>query len=137
MFAACAAIVAEYFARVAGLLAHKAVPGYADFSQQEHRGSGMSGYVGASHEFHDADFVRGWSNRFVPTRERLALFDMIADQISQPSVPHAHVVELGIGPGYMARHILERNRAISYEGVDFSQVFLRLPGRRPAIFCIA
>jgi alkanesulfonate monooxygenase SsuD/methylene tetrahydromethanopterin reductase-like flavin-dependent oxidoreductase (luciferase family) len=27
---------------------------------------------------------------------------------------------LGIGPGYMARHILERNGAVTYEGVDFS-----------------
>ena len=86
----------------------------------------MSGYVGAQHEFHDAGFVRGWATRFVPTPERLALFDMIADQISRPSVPHAHVVELGIGPGYMARHILERNRAVSYEGVDFSDAFFEI-----------
>ncbi|MEN3376395.1 MAG: hypothetical protein V7604_1750, partial [Hyphomicrobiales bacterium] len=80
----------------------------------------MSGYVGAQHEFHDAGFVRGWADRFVPTPERLALFDMIADQIRRPSIPNAHVVELGIGPGYMARHILERNPVVSYEGVDFS-----------------
>lgn len=86
----------------------------------------MSGYVGAQHEFHDADFVRGWANRFVPTKERLALFDMISDQISQPGVPNTHVVELGIGPGYMARYILERNSAISYEGLDFSDVFFEI-----------
>ena len=86
----------------------------------------MSGYVGAQHEFHDADFVRGWANRFVPTRERRELFDMIAAQISQPSVPNAHVVELGIGPGYMARHILERNPVVSYEGLDFSAAFFEI-----------
>jgi ubiquinone/menaquinone biosynthesis C-methylase UbiE len=33
------------------------------------------------------------------------------------------VVELGLGPGYMARHLLERNPTISYEGLDFSEVF--------------
>jgi SAM-dependent methyltransferase len=86
----------------------------------------MSGYVGAQHEFHNADFVRGWANRFVPTKDRLELFDMILDQISQPSVPNAHVVELGIGPGYMARHILERNSIVSYEGLDFSEVFFEI-----------
>jgi SAM-dependent methyltransferase len=86
----------------------------------------MSGYVGAEHEFHDAEFVRGWANRFVPTEPRIQLFDMILDQIAQSSVPNIHVVELGIGPGYMARHILERNRKISYEGVDFSQVFFEI-----------
>jgi SAM-dependent methyltransferase len=96
----------------------------------EARGEGgepaMSGYVGAKHEFHDADFVRGWANRFVPTRERLELFDMILDQVSRPGLPNAHVVELGIGPGYMARHLLERNPVISYEGLDFSDAFFEI-----------
>ena len=86
----------------------------------------MSGYVGAKHEFHDAAFVRGWANRFVPTEPRIQLVDMILDQIAQPGVPNTHVVELGIGPGYMARHILERNGKISYEGVDFSEVFFEI-----------
>ncbi len=86
----------------------------------------MGGYVGAEHEFHDAEFVRGWANRFVPTEPRIQLFDMILDQIAQPGVPNTHVVELGIGPGYMARHILERNGKISYEGVDFSEVFFEI-----------
>jgi SAM-dependent methyltransferase len=86
----------------------------------------MSGYVGASHKFHDAEFVRGWANRFVPTKPRIQLFDMILDEIARPGVPNTHVVELGIGPGYMARHILERNEKNSYEGVDFSDVFFEI-----------
>ena len=86
----------------------------------------MSGYVGAQHEFHDADFVRGWANRFVPTKERLELFDLILNQVSRPTLPNTHVVELGIGPGYMARHVLERNRVVSYEGVDFSSAFFAI-----------
>lgn len=86
----------------------------------------MSGYVGAEHEFHDAEFVRGWANRFVPTEPRIRLFDLILDQIARPGVPNTHVVELGIGPGYMARHILERNETISYEGIDFSVVFFEI-----------
>ncbi len=80
----------------------------------------MSGYVGAEHEFHDAEFVRDWANRSVPTAPRLQLFDLILEQITKPTVPPKHVVELGIGPGYMARHILERNDEVTYEGVDFS-----------------
>jgi SAM-dependent methyltransferase len=86
----------------------------------------MSGYVGATHEFHDADFVRGWANRFVPTPDRLALFDMVLGEIGRPSVPNAHVVELGIGPGYLARHILQRNPRITYEGLDFSEAFFEI-----------
>ena len=86
----------------------------------------MSGFVGAQHEFHDAAFVRGWANRFVPTAPRLQLFNLILDQIKQRNVPGIHVVELGIGPGYMARHILERNPTLSYEGLDFSDVFFEV-----------
>lgn len=83
----------------------------------------MSGYVGAEHEFHDAAFVRGWASRFVPTEPRLQLFDMILAEVEKlgPSAPH--VVELGTGPGYMARHILERNTDLSFEALDFSDVF--------------
>lgn len=37
--------------------------------------------------------------------------------------PTPHVVELGAGPGYMAQHILERHDALTFEAVDFSEVF--------------
>jgi SAM-dependent methyltransferase len=83
----------------------------------------MSGFVGAQHEFHDAAFVQGWADRFVPTPPRIALFDLILERISAPGLPNTHVLELGLGPGYMARHILERNPGLSYEGLDFSDVF--------------
>ena len=43
--------------------------------------------------------------------------------IRKPGVPNTHVLELGLGPGYMARHILERNPGLTYEGLDFSDVF--------------
>ncbi len=80
----------------------------------------MPGYVGAEHQFHDPDFVRGWAERFVPTPERIALFDLILRTLDAIPAKKPHVVELGIGPGFMARHILSRRPALSYEGVDFS-----------------
>ena len=86
----------------------------------------MSGFVGAKHEFHNVTFVRGWADRFLPTAPRLQLFDLILDQIRQPSMSNPHVLELGIGPGYMARHILQRHQTITYEGLDFSEVFLEI-----------
>lgn len=84
----------------------------------------MTGFVGAQHAFHDADFVRGWADRFVPTAPRLQLFDMVLDQIEAIGAPAPHVVELGAGPGYMARHILERHDRLTYEALDFSKVFI-------------
>jgi SAM-dependent methyltransferase len=83
----------------------------------------MSGFVGAQHEFHNAAFVQGWADRFVPTPPRNALFDLILERVTAPGLPNAHVLELGLGPGYMARHILERNPGLSYEGLDFSEEF--------------
>ena len=68
----------------------------------------MNGYVRAEHEFHDAEFARD------PTAPRLQLFDLILEQITKPTVPQKHIEKLGIGPGYMARHILERNNEITY-----------------------
>ncbi|HEY8289732.1 MAG TPA: class I SAM-dependent methyltransferase [Acetobacteraceae bacterium] len=89
----------------------------------------MKRFVGAQHEFHDADFVQGWANRFVPSPPRLALFDMILDQIRQLPASGPNVLELGLGPGYMARHILERHQTLRYEGLDFSEVFFDVAKR--------
>jgi hypothetical protein len=75
----------------------------------------LSGYVGAQHEFHDAGFVQGWANRFVPTPPRVALFDLILKHISTTSVPNTHVVELGPGPGYMPRVKLTKADLINHE----------------------
>ncbi len=83
----------------------------------------MTKFVGAQPEFHDADFVRRWADRFVPTEPRLQLFDMILSEINALNVTEPHVLELGVGPGYMARYILERSATLSYEALDFSEVF--------------
>ncbi len=80
----------------------------------------MADFIGAEHKFHDADFVRDWALRFAPTPPRLEMFSLILKRLAQPGLPLPHVVELGIGPGYMARHILEQTEDLSYEGVDFS-----------------
>lgn len=92
----------------------------------------MSGFVGAQHEFHDAAFVQGWADRFVPSPPRLALFDMVLAQIDQLPTRDPNVLELGLGPGYMARHILERQKTLHYEGLDFSAVFFESPDERSA-----
>lgn len=89
----------------------------------------MTGFVGAQHEFHDAAFVQGWAERFVPSRPRLALFDMILAQLRQLSVQDPNVLELGLGPGYMARHILQRHQTLHYEGLDFSTAFFDVAKR--------
>jgi len=89
----------------------------------------MKGFVGARHEFHDADFVQGWADRFVPSAPRLALFDMILAQIRRLPVSAPNVLELGLGPGYMARHILERHPTLHYEGLDFSAAFFAVAKR--------
>jgi SAM-dependent methyltransferase len=89
----------------------------------------MKGFVGAEHEFHDTDFVQGWANRFVPSPPRLALFDMILTQIRQLPAKDLNVLELGLGPGYMARYILQRDETLRYEGLDFSAAFFEVAKR--------
>ena len=84
----------------------------------------MSEVVGATHQFHDAEYAEDWSQRFTPTPERLHLFETILQQLQSAIPADGHVVELGIGPAYLAEYLLARLPSISYEGVDFSQPML-------------
>ena len=86
----------------------------------------MKKFVGAEHQFHDNQFALEWANRFVPTPERLQLFDTIIQQISETPLPASHVVELGIGPGYLAERLLKKISNVTYEGFDFSLPMLEL-----------
>lgn len=86
--------------------------------------------VGAAHDFHSESFAHEWAERFTPTPERLRLFDILLSEL-RASVPEAgRVVELGMGPGYLAEHILGAMTSIEYLGIDFSQPMLDLAGAR-------
>jgi SAM-dependent methyltransferase len=93
-----------------------------------------TGFVGAEHEFHDEAFAVGWSERFVPTAPRLRLFDAMVEQLRGTSATAGRVVELGVGPGYLAEHVLANLPAVQYIAVDFSEPFLSIARRRLARF---
>ncbi len=90
----------------------------------------MNEIIGATHEFHDEEFAAGWSDRFVPTPERLELFNVILSQLQSRIPANGCVVELGIGPGYLADHLLAAMPEIRYRGVDFSAPMLDIARRR-------
>ena len=82
----------------------------------------MTEVVGATHEFHDADYVRNWAEWFMPTAPILEQFKLVLEQLSRLGAETKHVVELGIGPGHMAPYILKREAEIPYEGAEFSNL---------------
>ena len=86
--------------------------------------------IGAQHEFHDEEFVAGWAERFVPTAERLKLFDVILAELRSEIPSNGRVVELGIGPGYLAEHLLEAMPWIQYHGIDFAGPILGIARQR-------
>jgi SAM-dependent methyltransferase len=90
----------------------------------------MSEVIGAHHEFHDEEFVTGWADRFVPTPERMELFNIILSELRSRVPPNGCVVELGIGPGYLADYLLNGMLDIRYYGVDFSVPMLNIAGHR-------
>ncbi len=90
----------------------------------------MNEIIGASHEFHDAEFAAGWADRFVPTPERLELFNVILLELQSRIPADGCVVELGIGPGYLADHLLRTMSGIQYCGVDFSGPMLDIARQR-------
>jgi SAM-dependent methyltransferase len=90
----------------------------------------MKKIVGAQHEFHDPRYAQDWAARFNPTPERLQLFDLIISQLQSRSLPAPHILELGIGPGYLAARLLEAIPNVTYEGIDSSRPMLDLAAVR-------
>ena len=90
----------------------------------------MTPIVGADHEFHDPDYAADWADRFEPTPDRLALFDLMLSEL-RSRVPRAgRIVELGVGPGYLAARVLDALPAVRYQAVDFSRPMLDIAARR-------
>ena len=94
----------------------------------------MTEVVGATHQFHEAEYAEDWARRFTPTPERMQLFETVLEQLQSAVPADGHIVELGIGPAYLAEYLLERMPHISYEGVDFSEPMLALAATRLARF---
>lgn len=90
----------------------------------------MNKVIGAHHEFDDEDYVEGWTDRFVPTPDRLELFNIILSELKSHIPPNGRVVELGIGPGYLADHLLRAMPGIQYHGIDFSSPMLDIARQR-------
>lgn len=87
-------------------------------------------FIGADHEFHSEEFATGWAERFLPTPERIRLFELVFSQLDRCIPPNGTVVELGIGPGYLADYLLERLPGITYYGIDFSSPMLQIARKR-------
>lgn len=87
-------------------------------------------FVGADHEFHSKEFALGWAERFEPTPERLRLFELITSQLREAMPSDGSIVELGIGPGYLAKYLLERIPRTSYCGIDYSLPMLEIAQER-------
>lgn len=88
--------------------------------------------IEALHDFHDTDFSQGWADRFEPTPERLRLFQTILQHINDLEAEDLSILELGIGPGYLADFLLENLPNITYEGLDFSAAMLDIASKRTA-----
>ncbi len=86
--------------------------------------------IQAPHEFHDDDFSREWAEKFKPTSPRIKLFETILHQIQDAGLDKGPVLELGIGPGFLANFLLDRLPGISYQGLDFSKPMLEIAGKR-------
>lgn len=90
--------------------------------------------IGADHEFHDKEFALNWAQRFVPTPDRVALFNIILSELKALIPKKDRVVELGIGPGYLAKHLLEAMPALEYHGIDFSRAMIDIASNRLSIY---
>jgi ubiquinone/menaquinone biosynthesis C-methylase UbiE len=90
----------------------------------------MNRFIGTHHEFDDEEYVEGWADQFVPTPERIELFNIILSELKSQIPPNGCVVELGIGPGYLADHLMRAMPDIQYYGIDFSAPMLDIAQQR-------
>lgn len=90
--------------------------------------------IEALHEFHDKQFAEDWANRFIPTKERVSLFELILRNIEKGLGESLQILELGIGPGYLAEYILRQEKHVIYEGLDFSEPMLGIAAKRLEAF---
>ena len=86
--------------------------------------------IEALHQFHDKIFSEEWSNKFKPTPERIEFFQMIMNNLRKENNQSLSILELGIGPGYMAEHILSNCKDVIYEGLDFSEAMIEIAKER-------
>ncbi len=86
--------------------------------------------IKALHEFHNKSFSQEWAEKFKPTAPRIKLFETILKQIEKVGFPATSVLELGIGPGFLAKYLLDRLPEISYEGLDYSHPMLKIAEKK-------
>lgn len=92
----------------------------------------MPEVIGAVHDFEDPAYAEDWASRFRPTPPRMELFRHITEKLASHPLPFRRVVELGVGPGYLAAYVLERIPDITYEGLDFSAPMRAMAAERLA-----
>ncbi|WP_276390721.1 class I SAM-dependent methyltransferase [Eudoraea chungangensis] len=90
--------------------------------------------IQALHKFHNTDFSRDWTEKFKPTQHRIRLFETILKQIEDDDSKQVPVLELGIGPGFLASYLLNRLPQITYEGLDFSKSMLGIAKKRTEVY---
>ncbi len=90
--------------------------------------------IEALHEFHSEKFSEEWANRFVPSPERIDLFETICQEIVNYKSRPISILELGIGPGFLADFLLNKLDAVDYQGLDFSEAMLAIAKKRTIKF---
>ena len=80
----------------------------------------------------NADFAEEWAAKFSPTEPRVRLFETILKQIEEAGCAEKPILELGIGPGYLAGYLLDRLPKGTYLGLDYSKAMLEIARNRTA-----
>ncbi len=85
--------------------------------------------IEALHDFHNEQYAEEWAKKFTPTPERLRLFKTLTENLPTESEGLV-VLELGVGPGYLADHLLFYASIDQYLAVDFASAMLAITSRR-------
>jgi len=86
--------------------------------------------IEALHDFKNTEYAQQWAQQFTPTPERMRLFQTIAQNLPDGSSKDITVLELGVGPGFLADYLLSAKTISQYGALDFAPAMLELSRQR-------
>lgn len=90
----------------------------------------MADDVASPIDFHDRADAREWESTAEHRPGRAQILDRITDEVARVATDATRLLELGSGPGFLAKRLLERVPHLDYTALDFSDAMHDLARQR-------
>ena len=81
-------------------------------------------------DFRDLDQARDWESKAEQRPGRGEILDRLTEEAARLTTPGSRILELGSGPGFLPKRLLDRLPDITYTALDFSPAMHELARQR-------